>query len=225
MEVLMISRQIFVRWLGLSLLICLFISTTTIAQAPNQTQRPAADEEQRDVTAVRVESIAGKPTNSQDGFVFESLHEGQGVDVVIGGYAVREEDDVFLLVKSQESQDYSVYGPARRQRQEDDRVLWVITDVVLPYFGIHQRKHFVFRAAVAPRGEIKSSSVSSLQQFSAVSWPAVPVAVLEWTPKASELTIDLVNGHPIEPKLTVDASADITGSIERAEKGKVYLST
>src|ERR1043166_4660191 len=117
----MISRQIFFRlqWIGLSLLICLFTSVTTNAQAPNQTQQQTIDEAQSDVATVRVESIAGKPTNSQDGFVFDSLYEGQGVDVVIAGYAVRDEDEVFLLVKPQESQQYQVYGPARRQRQQD----------------------------------------------------------------------------------------------------------
>jgi hypothetical protein len=175
-------------------------------------------------------AIGGKPAAAAQGAVLELLYQQEGIDVKVRAEGVRPDEQVWLLAKNRDDgQQYQVYGPAVRRGEEEGDV-WLVPDVVLPHSGSSQTKHFTLRAAVLSNSIKIGPSVTSVERFSAVSSPGLDVAVLKWIPTPARLSIDTVDGRPVEPRaeLVVEASADVAGTrsvsgTSGAERSHVYL--
>jgi hypothetical protein len=168
--------------------------------------------------------IDGQPTIPGQGTVLELLHPHEGVDVHVRAGGVRPGERVLVLVKGRDEATYRVFGPAVRQAQDEGDLL-LVPDVILPAAGSAQVKQYTLRAVVAPAGVDVPNPIASLDRFSAISSPGLEIAVLKWTPAPSALTLDTVDGRPVEPRgeVAVDSSVDVAGTRAPDSARHVYV--
>jgi hypothetical protein len=183
----------------------------------------SAGQQQRQLKRVVIDSIEGEHVNPQDGKVIDTFQENRKLQVIISG-EVGADDDVWLLVSALDGQTYYVFGPGKPQ-QNMDQISWLFPEVTLPYPGKGQMRQLIFQAAVLPKDHKPTATVDSLKDFPVVSWPPVPVVVLKWVPKAGALMISSIGGKEVEPgfPMSVDATAEVTGTQPQSGQGKVYL--
>jgi hypothetical protein len=194
----------------------------------NQREAPPApadnaNQQQRQLKKIIIDSIDNDHVNPQDGKVIDTFQEGRKLPVIISG-EVGADDDVWLVISTLDGQTYHVIGPGKQQ-QSMDKVIWLFPDVTLPYPGDGQMRHFIFQAAALPKNHKPVATVDSLKDFPVVSWPPIPVVVLKWVPRAGALMISSIGGKEVEPgfPMSVDATAEVAGTQPQSSEEKVYL--
>ena len=235
---------------GVALLVgaCLLGLATAAMQLAPASAAPGAAK--RKLTEISIVSIDSKPANPRAEVVLDFLNEGSRMDVELSADSAETDDqNVWLLVKRENAEAYQVFGPAKVKptptpadpnistqpnqapdpddKQKTERFSWVVNDVFLSNAGVEQDRRFVFRAVAAPKDKRPGATVSSLDDFSIISWPPVTVVVVRWVPRAGRLTVKQVGDEMVEPNTSqVDAgeSAEVRVEQAEAEAGGGYVS-
>ncbi|MFO1433299.1 MAG: hypothetical protein U1F76_24920 [Candidatus Competibacteraceae bacterium] len=180
-----------------------------------------------------ISNIRNQPVRRGEGVIFDKLHVNEGLDIILTvGSSVEKTNSmknnkVWVLVRSLDTRDYRVYGPAKSDYLGAKNS--VIHNVFLRNADDIQTKHFLLLTGIStPEQNIKDGdTIKSLDQFLAVSSP-ISIAVLQWISETSELAIESINGHPIElqtPMVVENYStiSVVSSDIRDNKDSKVYL--